>query len=62
MVLNFKGDLHLHLNATVIDVSDFSPFDREAFIDAFILTFQPKVLGKVVYYELSLTRRATFTS
>ncbi len=47
-VLNFKeGDLHLGLDAIVVDVSEFAPFDKEAFVDAFMLTFQPKVIGEV---------------
>ncbi len=48
-VMSFKeGDLHLGLDAEVIDVSEYGPFDRESFIDAFMLTFQPKVVGEVV--------------
>ena len=48
-VLNFKeGDLHLGLDAAVVDVSELAPFDKEAFVDAFMLTFQPKIVGEVV--------------
>lgn len=46
-VLNFKErDLHLGLDAAVVDVSELTPFERGAFVNAFMLTFQPKVLGE----------------
>ncbi|MGC8933512.1 MAG: hypothetical protein ACP5LQ_09550, partial [Candidatus Methanodesulfokora sp.] len=47
-VLSFKkGDLHLSLDAEVVDVSRYGPFDRESFLDAFMLTFQPRIIGEV---------------
>ncbi len=48
-VLSFKeGDLHLGLDADIVDVSRYGPFDRDGFVDAFMLTFQPAVVGEVV--------------
>lgn len=49
VVLSFKeDDLHLGLDAKIVDVSEYGPFDKESFIDAFMLTFQPRVVGEVV--------------
>ena len=49
IVFNFKkGDLHLGLDANVIDVSEYGPFDKESFVEAFMLTFQPRIIGEVV--------------
>lgn len=49
VVFCFKeNDLHLGLNARIIDVSEYGPFDKEAFVDAFMLTFQPKIIGEIV--------------
>jgi len=49
IVFNFKrGDLHLKLDAEIIDVSEYGPFDRESFVEAFMLTFQPRIIGEVV--------------
>ena len=49
IVFNFKkGDLHLKLDADIIDVSEYGPFDKESFVEAFMLTFQPRIIGEVV--------------
>ncbi|HIE22976.1 MAG TPA: hypothetical protein EYP68_01960 [Candidatus Korarchaeota archaeon] len=49
VVFCFKeNDLHLGLNAEIIDVSEYGPFDKEGFVDAFMLTFQPKIIGEIV--------------
>jgi len=49
VVFCFKeNDLHLNLNASIIDVSKYGPFDKESFVDAFMLTFQPKIIGEIV--------------
>ncbi|RZN60108.1 MAG: hypothetical protein DSO07_08340, partial [Thermoproteota archaeon] len=49
IVFNFKkGDLHLKLDAKVVDISEYGPFDKDSFVEAFMLTFQPRIIGEVV--------------
>ena len=62
-VFSFKeGDLHLGLDAEVIDVSKYGPFSREGFIDAFMLTFQPRIVGEVVSRYPGLLQEALMRS